>query len=144
MWIAVQLAYNHYSPDEIEEGMLFMNHIQPNTEKEIIEVWEIDKETLKLLEKDDIIKLYGYPVLPYLIDEYEKVVAAPEELGWWDAGDVTEELIKFSIKELNFIMREFDGLLELLVDEDELEQGYIEPILEEDLVIMRFLTEEEE
>jgi hypothetical protein len=143
MWIAVQLAYHHHSPETIKEGMLFMNHIKPNTEKEIIEVWEIDKKIIELLEYNDIIKLYGYPVLPYLIDEDQNVVTIPDEIGWWDAGDVTDELINITIQELNFIMREFDGLLELLVDEDELEQGYIEPILENELVIMRFLKEED-
>lgn len=144
MWIAVQLAYHHYSPNEIKNDTLFMNRMNYSTDKEIIELWTLDDDMLSLLEYDDIIENYGYPVLPYLIDENNKVIAEPYQLGWWDAGDIADELIPFGIKEMNFIMQEFDGLLEVFVDEELLEKNEIEPIFEEGLVIMRFLTEDEE
>jgi len=144
MWIAVQLAYHHYSPDDIKNDTLFMNRINYSTDKEIIELWTLDDDMLSLLEYDNIIENYGYPVLPYLIDENNKIIAEPDQLGWWDAGDITDELIPFGIKEMNFIMQEFDGLLEIFVDEELLEKNEIEPIFEEGLVIMRFLTEDEE
>jgi len=144
MWIAVQLGYHHYSPDDIKNDTLFMNRINYSTDKEIIELWTLDDDMLSLLEYDNIIENYGYPVLPYLIDENNKIIAEPDQLGWWDSGDITDELIPFGIKEMNFIMQEFDGLLEIFVDEELLEKNEIEPIFEEGLVIMRFLTEDEE
>jgi hypothetical protein len=45
---------------------------------------------------------------------------------------------------MNFIMREFDGLLEVFVDEDEYEQGVIYPVLDEGKVILKFLDDNEE
>jgi hypothetical protein len=45
---------------------------------------------------------------------------------------------------MNIVMRDFDGLLEIFVDEDEYEKGNIEPIYEQELVILRGLSPEEE
>ena len=86
----------------------------------------------------------GFPVYPYLLDSDGKVVATPEEIGLFDPGETSVNLIDFDVKEMNFIMREFDGLLEVFVDEDEYEQGVIYPVLDEGKVILKFLDDNEE
>ena len=86
----------------------------------------------------------GFPVYPYLLDSDGKVVATPEEIGLFDPGDVSDNLIDFEVNEINFIMREFDGLLEVFVDEDEYEQGDIIPVLDEGKVILKFLDDNDD
>jgi hypothetical protein len=143
MWIAVELALHHYDIDELEPGMWFMNHLYPGHEdRELVEVWELSEEAT-INDKEILFMESGFPVQPFLVDEEGSVIVTPDEIGWWDAGDIAEELIPFGINEVNFILREFDGLLEMFVDEDALEEGFIEPILENDLVILRFLTDDD-
>ena len=62
----------------------------------------------------------------------------------FDPGEASVNLIDFDVKEMNFIMREFDALLEVFVDEDMYEQGVIEPVLDEGKVILKFLDDNEE
>lgn len=145
MWIAVELVFRHYQPQELEAGMLFMNTLYPGHEdKEQIEVWELKEEDLNdQLTPEIVFMENGYPVIPYLIDDEDKAIVTSDEIGWFDPGFVSETLIKFGINEMNFIMREFDGILEMFVDEDGLEEGEIIPIFEDDLVILRFLTDDE-
>ena len=68
----------------------------------------------------------------------------PEEIGLFDPGDVSVNLIDFGVTEMNFIMREFDGLLEVFVDEDEYEQGLTVPVLDDGKVIMKFLDDNDD
>jgi hypothetical protein len=146
MWIAVELVFRHYQPQELEAGMLFMNTLYPGHEdKEQIEVWELKEENLyDQLTPEIVFMENGYPVMPYLIDDEDRAIVTPDEIGWFDPGSVSETLIKFGINEMNFIMQEFDGILEMFVDEDGLEEGEIIPIFEDDLVILRFLTDDED
>jgi len=146
MWIAVELVFRHYQPQKLEAGMLFMNTLYPGHEdKEQIEVWELKEENLyDQLTPEIVFMENGYPVKPYLIDDEDRAIVTPDEIGWFDPGSVSETLIKFGINEMNFIMQEFDGILEMFVDEDALEKGEIIPIFEDDLVILRFLTDDED
>ena len=46
---------------------------------------------------------------------------------------------------MNIIMRDFDGLCEILIDPDEYEQeNFIQPLYEKEQVIIRGLTPDEE
>jgi len=144
MWIALELVYNQYGPDEIEPGTLFMNLLYVGTDREVVEVFEIDEQTADLANKRLInIDEYGYPVQPFLVDEEGAVIITPEEIGWFDHP--REELLQeFTTKEMNIVMRDFDGLLEIFVDEDQLEKGIIEPIYDQELVILRGLSPDED
>ena len=149
MWIAVQLAYHHYSPEKLQVGMMFMNHTCIGTDKELIELFILDEDQLTHIEKDDFISSNGYPVEPFILDEFGSVIIHPENIGWFEL-DAQLELMIIGVKEFNFIMREFDGLLEMFVDEDIYEEGEIEAITEknretkQDLAIFRFLRENED
>ena len=144
MWIALELVFHSYGPDEIEPGSLFMNLLYVGTDKEVVEVFAIDKSTTELANKRLInIDEYGYPVRPFLLDEEGTVVITPDEIGWFDHPN-EPQLQEFTTKEMNIVMRDFDGLLEVFVDEDEYEKGKVEPIYEQELVILRGLSPEEE
>lgn len=145
MFVAVELHFRHYDTEELKEGMLFMNHLYPGSEREHVEIFKLRKEAIHELITPEIIFMEnGFPVYPYLLDSDGKVVATPEEIGLFDPGEASVNLIDFDVKEMNFIMREFDGLLEVFVDEDEYEQGVIEPVLDEGKVILKFLDDNEE
>lgn len=146
MFVAVELHFRHYDAEELKAGMLFMNHLYPGSEeREHIEVFELTEESIHEQVTSEIMYMEnGFPVYPYLLDLDGSVVSTPEEIGLFDPGDVSVNLIKFGVKEMNFIMREFDGLLEVFVDEDEYEQGLTVPILDDGKVIMKFLDDNEE
>jgi len=145
MFVAVELHFRHYDAEELKEGMLFMNHLYPGTEREHIEIFMLKKESIHEMITPEIMYMEnGFPVYPYLLDSDGKVVATPEEIGLFDPGDVSDNLIDFEVNEINFIMREFDGLLEVFVDEDEYEQGDIIPVLDEGKVILKFLDDNDD
>lgn len=146
MFVAVELHFRHYDAEELRAGMLFMNHLYPGNEgREHIEIFELTKESMHEQITPEIMYMEnGFPVYPYLLDLEGKVVSTPEEIGLFDPGDVSDSLIEFGVKEMNFIMQEFDGLLEVFVDEDEYEQGLTVPILDDGKVIIKFLDDNEE
>ncbi len=147
MWVACELVFRNYDPQELKEGMLFINELNPgNEEKEQVEVWTLKEENIyeDLVTYDMMVFECGFPVRAYIIDDDGIPIALPEELGWFDPGSRSKELIPFTTSEMNFIMQEFDGLLEIFVNEDELEEGIIDPVYEDDLVILRFLTDDED
>jgi len=146
MWIACELVFRHYNPKKLEEGMLFMNELNPGNEaKEQVEVWALKAESIHdQVSYDMMVFECGFPVQPWLITDDGRIAAIPDEIGWFDPGKRSEELIPFTITEMNFIMQEFDGLLEIFVNEDELERGIVDPVYEDNFVILRFLTDDED
>ena len=147
MWIATELHFRHYDADELNEEMIFMNHLYPGSEeKEHLELFSLSSSGFNIAEHStEIVYMNnGFPVYPYLIDEDGKVVATPDEIGWFDHPKHETELQDFTVKEMNIVMRDFDGLIEILVDDDELEKGRILPIYEENLVILRGLLDDED
>jgi len=146
MFVAVELHFRHYDPEELRAGMLFMNHLYPGNEgREHIEIFELTQESIHEQVTPELMFMEnGFPVYPYLLDLEGAVVATPEEIGLFDPGDISDNLIDFGVKEMNFIMQEFDGLLEVFVDEDKYEEGVTLPILDDGQVIMKFLDDNEQ
>jgi len=123
-----------------------MNHLYPGNEgREHIEIFELTQESIHEQVTPELMFMEnGFPVYPYLLDLEGAVVATPEEIGLFDPGEVSDNLIDFGVKEMNFIMQEFDGLLEVFVDEDKYEQGVTLPVLDDGQVIMKFLDDNEQ
>ena len=145
VWIAVELAFHHYEPDNFTQETLFMNVQSPGTEREHVEVFPLGSVGLELYEKQMIIPdNFGYPVQPYILDDDNHVVATPDEIGHFDHPVFEDEYQVFSYKEMNIIMRDFNGLCEILVDEKELEDNFIQPVYIDELVVLRGLSPEED
>lgn len=146
MFIEAEIQLRHYNPTKLEPGMLFINHINPgHPDKEHVQLWEITEDYF-YNELDDkvLIEENGFPVKPFIISD--KIIITPEELGTFVIfnDDDTEDYTHFSITEINFILREFDGWCEVLVDEDSYFNKLAEPIYDEnDKVIIKFIDEEE-
>jgi hypothetical protein len=149
MFIEAELQFRHYSPEKIEPGMLFMTHINPgHPDKEHVQVWKITEDYFHDQLTDEIlIEENGYPVRPFIMND--DLIVTPGEIGTFVIfhDDDTEGFVEFGVTEMNFILREFDGWLEVLIDEDTLDDRLIEPIYDEEnnnKVIIKFIDEEEE
>ena len=127
MFITVELVFKSHMPKYLEPGLWFITKINPGTRKEYSEIWQLDKHPTESLE--EFIVKHGAPVEPYLIYG-EEVVAEPHEIGWWDEGPHTDELRDIKLKDVNSILTNSDGFVEVEIDEDLLDnEEEIAPIL---------------
>jgi hypothetical protein len=134
MYYTVELVLKSYMPKQLEIGMWFITKINPGTRKEYSEVWAIDKHPRETLE--EFVVKNGAPVEPYLIYD-EQVVAEPHEIGWWDEGDHIDELRDIELADVNFILTEFDGYVDVEIDEwDFAHEEELNPILYADKITM--------
>ena len=150
MFIEAELQFRHYNPEKLEPGMLFMNHINPgHSYKEHVQVWKITEDYFHEELSDEIlIQENGYPVKPFILADVGLIVT-PEEIGTFVIfnDDDTEDFVDFGVTEMNFILREFDGWLDVLIDEDTLDDRLVEPVYDEEnnnKVILKFIDDEEE
>ena len=140
----VELVLKSYMPKQLELGMWFITKINPGTLKEYSEIWALTTHPRETLE--EFIVKNGAPVEPYLIYN-EEVVAEPHEIGWWDEGDHIDELRDIELSDVNFILIEWDGYVDVEIDEwDYDHEEVINPILYAEKVTMCLpgLYEEEE
>lgn len=118
MYIPAKLVLKSYMPKQLEEGMLFITKIHQNTIKEYVEVWKLDKVPLELME--EFITKHGAPVEPYIVDtESEQPIVDSSKIGWWDEGEDVDEFRDIELFDINHAIREWDGLISLMVEEDE-------------------------
>ncbi len=133
-----ELVLRSYMPKELEKGMLFVRV----TEHETI-LWEL--ETIPF-DKEKFLVEHGAPMEVCIIDENGDILAEPHEIGWWDEGVHVDELRPISLKDINVIINEYDGWLDIEIHEsfyDE-EISTIIPNFVEQKVVLKFLTEEED
>jgi hypothetical protein len=134
MYFTVELVLKSYMPRYLEIGMWFITKINPGTRKEYTEVWALDKLPLDTLE--EFIVKHGAPVEPYLIYD-EQVIAEPHEIGWWDDGPESDELRDIELKDINLLLDEYNGFVDVEIDEyDYAYEEEINPILYMEKVTM--------
>lgn len=127
MVATVELVLKSYMPKHIEPGMWFITKLYQNTDKEYIEIWSPDKAPRETLE--EFVTKHGAPVEPYLIYD-EQVIAEPHEIGWWDDGPEYDELRDIELKDVNLVLNEWSGFVDIEVDEEDLmENEELNPIL---------------
>lgn len=113
MFALAEIVLKSYKPVKLEIGMWFVQKFQTATRWEHSEVFEL----LQLPQDEQaFIAKNGYPVEPYIIGEDEQVLAEPDEIGWWDEGEETDEYRDITLKDINFILNEFDGQVAIEVD----------------------------
>jgi hypothetical protein len=141
MWCPAELVVRNYQPEQLEKGMLFLNILHPGTHKETFEVFSLDRVPR---DEEAFIALNGFPI-EFSIVYDEEELASHEEIGWFDFGEEVDFLTQISLKEINLILNEFQGWLEIEIDEELYEEeDVIEPIIETEKVTLRFYQEEEE
>jgi len=133
MWYAAEIVLKSYLPLELEEGMLFVNKISVGIMDPYIELWELDDDIPE--DIDLFMSTNGAPVNLFIVDEDGDIIANPEEIGLWDIGEESDELYEISLEEINFLLREFDGAVEIQLDEED-EEFYV-PIYYDEQVVLR-------
>lgn len=136
MYLTAQLVVKSYIPDGLKKGMWFVRKYYEKTEKEFTEVYTLDSIPQ---DEDTYIKLNGYPVKPFIVEEYldgsiPAILATPDEIGWWDEGEHTEDLRDITLDDMSDIFNFFNGFIMIDVDG---ETG--EPVLAEGKVILTYV-----
>jgi hypothetical protein len=139
MWYPAEIVLKSYLPDELEEGMLFINRISVGIMEPYVELWELEEIPEDM---DAFMALNGAPVELVLIDGNDDILATHDQIGWWDEGSHTDELRDISLDEINFLLRECEGFVEIEVEDyDTLDKELI-PILYDDAVVLRLALDE--
>ena len=151
MFILGKLVFQSYIPSEFEIGMLFLRKVSMMKLRTLIEYNEVFelKEIPRDIESFTLIN--GWPVAPFIFsitanpDAFAEPLATPDQLGWWDEGEESDELRDADIKDYNYILENEDGYIEIEVDEYITEDGeeIVTPILYMDKVTVRIPTDEE-
>jgi hypothetical protein len=128
----VELVMKSYMPKQLELGMWFILKIGQDTSKEYIEVWSLDKIPSDM---EKFIVENGAPVEPYLVYD-EQIIAEPHEIGWWDDGPEYDDLRDFDLQDVNYILRQFDGQLDVEIDDWYYSHDQISPVLYEGKVVV--------
>lgn len=108
-----RIVMKSYMPKELSLGMMFMNSDS---------VYALHKIPNNM---ETYLSIHGAPVEPYVIlemqnpDDQPIVLATPDQLAWWDEGEHTDELRDMTIVDLNHILTDWDGYVEIEMDEEE-------------------------
>ena len=116
MWYPAEIVFNSYLPPELEVGMLFVNRISVGVIEPFIELFELEELPE---DPDAFMSRHGVPVELAIIDENGNLLASHDEIGWWDEGEHTDELRDITLDDINYLLREFEGYIDIEYDEDE-------------------------
>ena len=131
MYIPAELTMISYKPLRLESGMLFFRMVYPGSEKEYSELWKLNKPPQ---DEDMFLLVNGHPVELAISNDQGIILASHEEIGWFDEGEHSDELHEIELKELNIILKEYGGILEIQVNDN---TPYI-PIYQEEKVIIKY------
>ena len=129
----VELSLSSYLPKKLKEDMLFINRISVGVIDPYIELFEL-KEIPE--DADIFMSKHGAPVELIIIDSDEKIIVTHDQIGWWDEGEHTDELRNITLEDVNLILREHDGYLNIEIDEES-----EEILLYDDKVILSLIEE---
>lgn len=134
MWYPAEIVLASYLPPELEVGMLFTNRISVGVIEPFIELFELEE----LPEDSDVFMAkYGVPVKLGILINGEDIIATHEEIGWWDDGEDSDEYRDVTLDDINYILRELEGYVDIEVDDD----GDI--VFIEDRIILSLVPDED-
>ena len=116
MWYPAEIVISSYLPPELEVGMLFVNRISVGVIEPFVELFELEELPE---DPDAFMSRHGVPVELAIIDENGNLLASHDEIGWWDEGEHTDELRDITLDDINYLLREFEGYIDIEYDEDE-------------------------
>lgn len=135
MWYPAEISLSSYLPLELEEGMLFINRISVGVMEPYIELWELEEIPEDI---DSFMSKHGAPVNVIIITPNDgNVRAVQHQIGWWDDGDDTDEYREVTLDDINFLLREYDGYVDIEFDDDE------DIVIIEDKVVLSLASEDD-
>ncbi len=132
-----QLVFRSYETDTITKDSLFLYYVHPIG-------WQVFKPEKAPQDSEQYIQQHGYPVAPWIIDQgnpnipEETIIAIPNQIGWIDEGDHTDELMDIEVRHINHILDRYDGWIYVEVDDDG------EPILFMDKVTISYADDDDD
>jgi hypothetical protein len=114
MWYPAEISLSSYMPPELEVGMLFINRISVGVIEPYIELFELEEVPE---DADAFMAKHGAPVELVIINEDEDILASHDEIGWWDDGDDSDEYRDVTLDDINYLLRELDGYVDIEIDE---------------------------
>ena len=135
MWYPAEISLSSYMPPELEVGMLFINRISVGVVDPYIELFELEEVPE---DADVFMANNGAPVKMIIITPDDgNVRATQDEIGWWDEGEDSDEYREVTLDDINYLLREFDGYVDIEFDDDE------DIVLIEGKVVLSLAPEEE-
>lgn len=123
--ITGKLVFKSYKPLTLEKGMLFL--ARKNNSYTVYEM------TYVPMDPEEYVQLNGYPVEPYIMSDgnpnvpsEEYILVHPDNIGWWDEGEHTDELRDITVKDYNYILEECNGFVDVEIIGDDEEEEYEE------------------
>jgi hypothetical protein len=135
MWMPAEISLSSYLPSELEVGMLFINRISVGVVEPYIELFELEEVPE---DADAFMAKHGAPVKVLVINpENGNVLATQDYIGWWDDGDDSDEYREVTLDDINFLLQECDGYVDIEFDDD----GDI--IIIEDRVVLSLVPDDD-
>ena len=130
MFTLAKLVFKSYMPLRLEKGMWFASKQKDIVYGKIYEYLQIHELQHVPQDKDSYIAINGAPVEPYIVmpmlnpDSPEEILATPDQIGWWDQGDTSDDLEDLTVQIINAYIYGEDGengaiALEVFDSEDE-------------------------
>jgi hypothetical protein len=132
MFTLAKLVFKSYMPLQLEKGMWFASKHRDILFGEIHDYLQINELQHVPQDMESYIAINGAPVEPYIVmpmlnpDSPEEILATPDQIGWWDRGDTSDDLEDITPKIINsYIYGEDgdDGYIALEVFDSEDEEG---------------------
>jgi hypothetical protein len=136
MWYPAEISLSSYLPPELEVGMLFINRISVGVVEPYIELFELEEVPE---DADAFMANNGAPVQLVIIDEDGDVLASHDDIGWWDEGEESDEYREVTLDDINYILRELDGYVDIQIEDGE--DFFV--VFIEDRVVLSLVPEEE-
>lgn len=135
MWYPAEISLSSYLPDELQEGMLFINRISVGVVEPYVELFELEELPE---DHDAFMAKHGAPVNVIIITPDDgNVRAVQDNIGWWDEGEDSDEYREVTLDDINYLLREFDGYVDIEFDDDE------DIVLIEGKVVLSLVPDEE-
>ena len=130
MFTLAKLVFKSYMPLQLEKGMWFASKQKDLVYGKVYEYLQIHELTHVPQDMDSYIAVNRAPVEPYIVqpmqnpDEPEQILTTPDQIGWWDEGDTSDDLEDITPKIINSYIYGEDGengdiALEVFDTEDE-------------------------
>jgi hypothetical protein len=132
MFTLAKLVFKSYMPKRLEKGMWFKkdhSDVLLGNVYNYFTIYELKEIPYDMYE---YMSINGAPVEPYIVqptqnrDDKEEILATPEQIGWWDQGDTSDDLEDITLEIINsYIYGEDgeDGYIALEVFDSEDEEG---------------------
>ena len=130
MFILAKLIFKSYMPKRLEAGMWFKKDHSDVVYGKVYNYFTIYE--LKEIPHDmyEYMSVHGAPVEPFIVmpmmnpDSPQEILATPEQIGWWDQGDDSDDLEELTVQLINTYIYGEDGengdiALEVLDTQDE-------------------------